>query len=101
MATGQDQPRGRKNKVEKSHRGRKGRVAVGCREGAGPPGASPGMFPRGAARPWKLSLRGGGKGSTAGRVKARDAESPAPGAEGGGDPTGRRRGRAGRRLIPG
>lgn len=45
---------GRKNKVEKSHRPGKARVAVGCGKGAGLSGASLGMFPRGAARPWKL-----------------------------------------------
>lgn len=40
-------------------------MAVGCGEGAGPPGASLGMFARAAARPWKLSLTVG-KGSIAG-----------------------------------
>lgn len=40
--------RERKNKVEKSHRPGKARVAVGCRKGAGLPGASLGMSPRGA-----------------------------------------------------
>lgn len=54
VATGQDQ--GRKNKVEKSHRVGKARVAVGCGKGAGLFGASLGMFPRGSARPWKLFL---------------------------------------------
>lgn len=43
-------------------------MAVGCGEGAGPPGASLGMFSRGAARRWKLSLTVG-KGSIAGGVR--------------------------------
>lgn len=97
MATGQDQER--KNKVEKSPQQGKARVAVGCGKGAGLPGASLGMFSKGAAKPWKLFLRGekvsisrGGRPGT---------QSQPTGAEGGGDLTGRRRVRKGRRLIPG
>lgn len=54
---------------------RKGRVAVGRGAGAGPPGASLGVFPTGAARPWKLSLPVERAAAPRRRGKAWDAEA--------------------------
>lgn len=76
-----EQPQRRKTKLRRA-KARKGRVAVGRGAGAGPPGASLGVFPRRAARPGKLSL-------TVERAAAPRRRGKAWDAEGGGDPTGR------------
>lgn len=65
VATGQDQPPGRKNKVQRSHQDGKGRTAVGYGERIGPPrlaggrdlGKAHGQWNKSRGQ-WKLSLRG-------------------------------------------
>lgn len=60
VATGQDQPQGRKNKVQRSHQDGQGRTAVGYRERIGPPRLA-GRRDRG--RPTGRGRRAAGSGS--------------------------------------